>query len=215
MTRRRESQRLLVFAKAPLAGEVKTRLQPRFTPQQSAAIHRRLVEHCLATVSTLADTVIELWVGSEHPWWAELAATYSLELHYQQGADLGERMATAFQQALPMADKVVVIGTDCPFIDVGYLQQAFQQLDKHDLVIGPADDGGYVLLGLKQPQPSLFQQVSWGSDQVLQQTLQRAQRSHLQCAQLAAHMDIDRPADVERLQLMRPALLQGVDIGSV
>jgi rSAM/selenodomain-associated transferase 1 len=213
MTRRRVSQRLLVFAKAPLAGEVKTRLQPQFTPQQSAAIHRCLVEHCLATVNTLADTVIELWVGSEHPWWAELAAAYPLELHYQQGADLGERMASAFQQALPMADKVVVIGTDCPFIDVGYLQQAFQQLDKQELVIGPADDGGYVLLGMKQPQPSLFQRISWGSDEVLQQTLQQAQQRHLDCVQLAAHMDIDRPADVQRLQYMLPALLQGLDIG--
>ena len=213
MTGSSVSQRLLVFAKAPVAGQVKTRLQPRFTPQQSVAIHRRLVEHCLATVSNLADTSIELWVGSGHPWWAELAAVYPVQLHYQRGMDLGERMATAFQQALPVADKVLVMGTDCPFINGEYLQQAFQQLEDNQLVIGPAEDGGYVLIGLKQPQPPLFQQISWGSDQVLQQTLHQAARCQLSCAALATLMDIDRPEDVQRLQQLLPALLQSVDIG--
>lgn len=205
-----QAHRLLIFAKAPKLGEVKTRLQPAFTIEQSLRLHRQLVEFTIKTAIKLEQVSIELWVGDDHPWWEELVLNYGITVHQQQGSGLGERMAYALNMALSSADKAIIIGCDCPFITDRYLLSAFDQLEGENVVLGPADDGGYVLLGLNTFQPLLFEGIVWGTDQVLNQTLLEASENGLEVVQLPVLRDIDRPADVEYLAKMLPELTEGI-----
>lgn len=116
----------------------------------------------------------------------------------QQGADLGERMAFSFSIALQTHDKVIIIGTDCPALDEEYIEQAIQALGEHDVVIGPAEDGGYVLLGLRKFSLELFTGISWGSDSVLKQTRQVLKDLSWSYKELGIMHDIDRPKDLHR-----------------
>lgn len=126
----------------------------------------------------------------------------------QQGADLGERMAHAFAQAFERGfQRVVLVGADCPSLDVAVLARAFQALGRHELVLGPAGDGGYYLIGLNRPCPALFSGIAWGSHQVLAQTLAAAARAALVTALLERLPDVDRPADLAALP---PALVEGL-----
>ncbi len=186
----------MVFAKAPILGQVKTRLQPLFSQQQSVELHQQLVHGCLQVAAMVGNYSTDLWVGSEHDWWASLSEQYDVDLLLQRGNDLGERMSQAFEQTLPGVDKALLIGTDCPFITEGYLLEAFAQLDNCDVVIGPAEDGGYVLIGLSANQPALFQGISWGTDQVLAETINLIDQHRLSYVLLPVLRDIDRPEDV-------------------
>lgn len=196
MTENDKTRGLVVFAKAPVAGAVKTRLQPAYSPQQSVELHSKLVHGCLQVATTVSDCVTELWAGSEHDWWAELSCRYQLDVFQQQGEGLGDRMLQAFQQTLGVVDKVLLIGTDCPFITRDYLHDAFDKLDECDVVIGPAEDGGYVLLGLTAEKPELFSGISWGSDLVLAETIEKLKKLNLSYILLPILRDIDRPEDV-------------------
>lgn len=204
------SRCLLVFAKAPVAGEVKTRLHGLLSPEQCARLHRRLVSHCMAVVSELEGVTVELWAGSEHDWLNALSRRYDGTSYLQRGKHLGERMHQAFVEALKHSDQVIIIGTDCPYLTADYLQDAFAALEHNDLVLGPAEDGGYVLIGLQQPQPALFESISWGSELVLAQTRHKASLSGLRFTELSIMRDIDRPADVKRLSRLLPALTAGI-----
>lgn len=197
---------LLIFAKAPIPGEVKTRLQPHLSPELSADFHRRLVEHCLRVASTVDEVSVELWVGSEHVWWSELARAYCLDIHYQCGDSLGKRMRNAMEHALDESQHAVIVGTDCPFIDKPYIEKAFETLAQSDVVIGPADDGGYVLLGLSQCHEPLFESVDWGTERVLEQTQNKIRRLGLSLTLLNSLMDIDRPDDFDCLRKTHPQL---------
>lgn len=196
MTESDRRKRLLVFAKAPVPGEVKTRLQPAYSPQQSVELHSELVHGCLQVAATVNGCITELWVGSEHDWWSELSRRYQLDIFQQRGEGLGGRMLQAFQQTLTVADKALLIGTDCPFITRDYLLDAFDKLDECDVVIGPAEDGGYVLLGLIAEKPELFSGISWGSDLVLVETIEKIKTLNLSYMLLPILRDIDRPEDV-------------------
>lgn len=199
--------RILVFAKAPVAGQVKTRLQPQLTPMQSAVIHRALVTHCLGTVTRCNAATVELWCGSKHQWWDQLATEYPIDIYFQRGADLGERMSIAADEALLRANCIIIVGTDCPFITVEYLQDAVAALKNgSDVVLGPAEDGGYVLIGLNKKLPVLFDNICWGSDQVFKQTLDRLQCNNIAWTQLHMLTDIDRPQDVDRVKQLLPRL---------
>ncbi|MEH6558599.1 MAG: TIGR04282 family arsenosugar biosynthesis glycosyltransferase [Oceanicoccus sp.] len=191
-----DKKRLLVFAKSPVAGAVKTRLQPSYSPQQSVEFHNTLVHGCLQVATTVNDCVTELWAGSAHDWWAELSSRYQLDIFQQFGDDLGSRMLQAFQQTLVAADSALLIGTDCPFITREYLLEAFDKLAEYDVVIGPAEDGGYVLIGLTAEKPELFSDISWGSDQVLAETIAKIEVLNLSYVLLPPLRDIDRPEDV-------------------
>ncbi|WP_101760004.1 TIGR04282 family arsenosugar biosynthesis glycosyltransferase [Oceanicoccus sp. KOV_DT_Chl] len=199
-------QRLLVFAKAPVAGQVKTRLQPLLSAAQSARLHERLIQHCLQQLSLTERWQLELWVGSAHACWSQMCEDFSGELFYQQGEDLGARLSHALTNTLERADKVIVVGTDCPSLNQQTLFAAFAALDNYDVVVGPANDGGYVLLAMKAPSPSLFQGISWGGDQVLAQTLDRIRALGLSYCELPSMSDIDRPEDFLQLQKTMPAL---------
>ena len=212
MASKASQQRLLVFAKAPVAGEVKTRLQPLLSEEQSALFHERLVRHCLHELSGCDEWEIELWVGSPHSCWEPLVAAYGCELFFQQGMDLGARLSYTLDDASSRAEKVIVIGTDCPTLTPKIISRAFAALDQYDVVLGPAEDGGYVLLGLSHCYVELFLNIDWGTENVLAQTRSQIERLSLSCFELPTLFDIDRPEDFFRLQHLAPELTTSIDV---
>jgi len=192
--------KLLIFTKAPILGEVKTRLQPDYSPEQSLELHKKLVINTLASVSNSTDIDVELCCTPhrQHMFFLDCENNFSVQLNDQLGDDLGERMAFAFSSALQVYEKVVIIGTDCPEIDEQYIKDALNALDDFDSVIGPAEDGGYVLLGLKSFSPELFSGISWGSDTVFKQTKKVLSDLSWSCHELGIMHDLDRPEDLHR-----------------
>ena len=198
-----KKNQLMIFTKAPVAGEVKTRLLPFLSAEQAAALHRQLVSHCLKKLTCSNSYRCELWVSGAYEW----AKAFELPIKQQRGADLGERMANAFAECFAQAAKVIVVGTDCPWLSQPHIEEALAALDDHDLVIGPATDGGYVLLGLTANCPQLFANIDWGSARVLQQTRALAESLGLDYRLLAPLDDIDRPEDLQKLQSDFPELM--------
>lgn len=197
-----QSQQLLIFSRAPVLGEVKTRLQPEFTPEQSLALHKKMLLNTLGLSAQLNDIEVTLCCAPDKdaPFFLDRAKRFSVRLENQQGANLGERMANALSNALKNHAKVVIIGTDCPGINKEYIQKAFDALNEVDVVIGPASDGGYVLLGLKKISEALFRNISWGTDSVLEQTRKAVKELHWSSKELGIMHDIDRPEDLYRYQ---------------
>lgn len=198
--------RILVFAKAPILGQVKTRMQPMLTEQQSLDLHRRMLRHCLRQACHSAVAPVELWVTAEHEYWQDLSQQFEFRQCLQRGSDLGQRMAYALQQGLPGQQSRVVIGSDCPFIDASYLEKAFAGLVDVPVVLGPALDGGYVLLGLRQFDMALFEGIPWGSERVLARTQEQITAIGWSSVTLADLADIDRPEDLQQLQQQLPQL---------
>lgn len=188
---------LLVFAKPAKAGEVKTRLIPELGAAGAAALYRRLHDRVLATAGQSGFAQLQYWqVGDVEqtaigPPWVRFV---------QQGADLGERMLHALDTALCKYPYAVVIGTDCPALTVDDLRAARRLLDAgKDAVLSPAEDGGYVLLGVRQAVPELFSGVSWGTDAVLTATRRAMLALGWDWEELPVRWDVDRPADLQRL----------------
>lgn len=200
---------LLVFCKAPIAGEVKTRLIPALTAEEAAALHQALTLRTLET-ATAAFTDVELWCAPalEHAFFSECRSRFAVELHLQRGADLGMRMHDAFVSALTRYQSAVVIGTDCPCLSAADLRAARGALQQGaQAVLGPADDGGYVLLGLRRVCPELFTDIPWGSGSVAGITRARLRRLGWGWSELACRSDVDTPADLfrwRRLQVAPP-----------
>jgi uncharacterized protein len=150
-----------------------------------------------------ADCLDLFWASDGEPA-PDFAAPGGVAVRRQLGAGLGERLVSAFGQLLAdSADRAVVIGADCPDLEPAAIRRAFAALEQHDLVIGPAHDGGYYLIGLSRPAPALFDQVSWGTDRVCAQTLERADRGGLAVATLEILGDIDTPEDLVRFVARR------------
>jgi rSAM/selenodomain-associated transferase 1 len=192
---------VLVFARAPVPGQAKTRLIPALGEQGSAELHRRLVRQTLDTVTAIEGVDVQLWCtpDTSHPFFGELLNTCPVRLRGQKGNDLGERMHAAFESALRDHDHAVLIGTDCPELCVDDIRQALQALrEGQDVVLGPAKDGGYVLIGLSQSHAALFAGIDWGTPAVLAQTHERVKQAGLRMFELAVRHDLDDPADLER-----------------
>lgn len=190
-----------VFAKAPVPGAVKTRLASVLTPAQAAALHERLVERALATAAEAAIGPLELWCAPDarHPFFHRCARRFGATLHAQEGADLGERMAHAFEAAHRAQRSLVLIGADCPALEPQDLRDAAAALATHDAVFAPAEDGGYVLVALAAPAPALLTGMAWGGHDVMRRTRERATRAGLAVKELRTLWDVDRPEDWERL----------------
>ncbi len=191
---------LQVFARDPQTGRVKTRLIPALGEFGAATLYRLMLRDTLQIAGNTPCEHRELWIDrtDPDPQLIGLAQARALKLKFQVGTDLGERMQYALASALDDCDAVVLIGSDCPEYQTGYLEAAFAALEHHPVVIGPAADGGYVLIGLCQPQPMLFSDMPWGSDQVLNETRQRLQQSGLEWFELASLHDLDQPDDLAR-----------------
>lgn len=191
------SPRLHIFAKAPLPGLAKTRLIPALGAAGAAALQQRLIRRTLATAAQ-SGLATELWCHPDcaQPFFAACAGEVTVELRSQQGADLGERMHHAFVTA---AAPALLIGTDCPALSAQDLRTAAAALAAHDAVLGPAADGGYYLIGLRRPQPTLFRAMPWGTDAVLALTRARLCSAGLRWQELPLHHDIDTPDDLVHL----------------
>ena len=184
---------LMIFAKAPELGAVKTRLA--LPPAKAVALHRAFVSDVVNATMGFWQQV--LWATDEsHPFFTQ----FDQPLRRQRGIDLGERMAYAFRESLVQYERVVVIGTDAPHLPAYLIRDAFDALKLHDVVIGPSCDGGYYLLGLKRFLPDLFEpRIGWSGADVFSRTL-----AVLRDAQITPHIlpfwfDVDRPEDLRRL----------------
>jgi len=192
--------RVVVMARAPVPGETKRRLIPAIGAERAAALHRAMIRRAVATALESGVGPVELWCtpDTDHEVFRSLRSRTQVELNVQVGTDLGERMHAAIA-ARPGA--TAVIGTDCPSLEPDDLLLTGGTLDRGnvDVVIVPAFDGGYVLIGVARPRPELFAGVDWGTDRVLAQTRERARAARLRLLELAARHDIDRPEDLEVL----------------
>lgn len=197
---------LQVFAKAPVAGQCKTRLIPALGARGAAALHQRLVRHQLATAAAwqraTAHARVELWCAPDtaHPFFAESAEQFGVTLHAQTGPDLGARMWLALCGAVASGVRPVLVGTDCPSLTVDDITAAFNALNHAGAVCAPAHDGGYVLVGLARTVPELFAGIAWGSHKVMAATRAAAQRTHTSLAELRSLPDLDTPADLAALK---------------
>ena len=190
---------LLVFTRTPVPGRVKTRLLPLVSPEQAVAIHIRLLRRTLNVARHVAAERLELWCApsQQHPVLVRIEEEFSLRLRLQRGADLGARMNFALQQTLQTCSPVTLIGSDCVDLRASDIRLSMQQLAQgYDVTLGPALDGGYYLIGLKQDCPQLFSDIQWGSATVLRETRARIRELGLDAYELPARRDIDRPADL-------------------
>lgn len=191
--------KLIIFTKSPEIGKVKTRLQPEYSEEQSLELHRKLLLNTLELSNNLENIDVELCCTPNRntSFFLECENNFPIKLSNQEGDDLGERMAFSISVALQTYGKVIIIGTDCPAINRSYLDEAITALDDHDAIIGPAADGGYVLLALRKFSLELFSDFSWGTNSVLSQTREVLNDLSWSYKELGIMRDIDRAEDLQ------------------
>lgn len=196
---------VIVMAKAPVAGLAKTRLIPALGAEGAAALAQRLLAHALeqalqaARRGGLGNVELCCAPGAHHPGFAGWAGSPGVTLTDQGDGDLGERMARALHRALQTSATALLIGTDAPALDAGTLQAAQAALRGHDAVFVPALDGGYALVGLRRPLPTLFDAMPWSTPLVMQCSRERLAAAGASHFELAPVADIDVPADLVHL----------------
>ena len=195
--------RLMIFAKAPEPGRVKTRLAPAVGSENAARLHAAFVRDVVAR-HRRPGRALTVWRAGDlaHPLWAELG----VPLEAQPAGDLGHRMRWAFEREGAAGEAVVILGTDSPSLPPALVDAAFEALTRVPVVLGPACDGGYYLLGLRACAPPIFEGVPWGTGAVLTDTLAALQRAGLRYALLPFWYDVDRPADLTLLRAHLPTL---------
>ena len=194
------STALIIFAKAPVAGHVKTRLCPPLTPDEAASLHGSLVLDLLDRCQSLKgiDRILAGAPTREHPFFGAMKTRFKIPVWDQVGDDLGARMAHAFQSALGSPyQSVLIVGTDIPGITVSLITTAFKSLQDHDIVLGPTVDGGYYLIGLRAPVPELFEHIPWSTDKVLSLTREKTQALDLSVKILPRLRDLDTVEDLQ------------------
>ncbi len=203
-------QHLVLFTRFPQPGKVKTRLVPALGPQRAAELAREMTQHTLAWARELAQGFpVSLEIRFDGGDAEQMATTFGNGLPYcpQGEGDLGCRMERALKEAFFQgAGRAVVIGTDCPELTPKLILESFQRLADYDLVLGPAGDGGYYLIGLRADRPQLFADIAWGSERVLEQTLCRADALSLKVSLLETLSDVDRPDDLAVWHRVRQSL---------
>lgn len=196
------------FAKEPVPGLVKTRMQPALSAEQACALHTDLLLWACRTLCESKQADVQLWVSGErnHSAFEACVALGIDGLLGQGGGDLGDRMFRAISKSLSHYRKVILVGSDCPQIDTDYLRCALLALDHEPLVLGPAADGGYVLIGATAIQATLFEGVSWGTEAVFAETVQRIEAQGIGWSQLEPLADIDRPEDLSVWEALGDAM---------
>ncbi|MEG4858076.1 TIGR04282 family arsenosugar biosynthesis glycosyltransferase [Microcoleus sp. K1-B6] len=198
-------EKLIVFTRYPEPGTTKTRLIPVLGKTGAANLHRLMAQRTIACALSLqksrrlsveihraggSQQLMQEWLGND------------IFCENQIDGDLGARMTAAFQKSFNSGvEKTAIIGTDCPGLKAEIMAQAFEELSQHDLVLGPAKDGGYYLIGLRRSIPELFGGIHWGTSQVLACTRAIAQKLDLNIAYLPTLADIDRPEDLLGLDI--------------
>lgn len=207
---------LIVFTRLPQSGKAKTRLIPKLGPEGAAALQRRMTLHTVgrASACAAADKSLHLRIAYEGGSESEMRAWLGAQNFIPQGAgDLGQRMHRCIQREFDAgARHVMVIGADCPQLDEACIAEARRALQHTPVVFGPAQDGGYYLIGLSRPMPALFEAMTWSTDQVLAESLKRARLQQIEAALLPMLPDVDLPADLPEAEA---ALLQGRSVSVI
>lgn len=194
---------LVVFARAPVPGAVKTRLVPLLGAEGAAALHVRLVKRTLDTAggAFFARTELHCAPDGADPFFRFCAGHYGATVLAQGEGDLGARMHAAFEHALADSARVLLIGSDCPALTARHLGQADQALrDGADAVFVPCEDGGYALIGLRRTDRRLFDDIAWGGAAVMAETRRRLSCLGWQWCELETLWDVDRPEDYARFR---------------
>jgi len=191
-------EKLIVFLKAPRPGQVKMRLAATLGAAAACAAYRRLVETLLRQIATLKNVELRFTPDDAEseikPWMQE-----HWQLAEQGAGDLGRRLDQAFQSAFRNGSgRVVIIGSDCPEVTAADIESAYAALLSHDVVVGPAVDGGYWLIGLRAAQPALFIDMPWSTSLLLRETLERSRDAALRVHFLRTLSDVDTEADWRR-----------------
>lgn len=190
---------LIVFIRNPVSGKVKSRLAAEIGEQKATQVYLRLLEEtfqlCNARQEDLMVYFSDFIDRSVSP------LLRDAQLFVQKGVSLGERMNAAFEDQLLKHNKAVLIGSDCPDLSHTILDMAFQSLDSADIVIGPAQDGGYYLIGMKEPVSVCFENISWGTDKVFGQTIKTVEHLGLPFRLLPELRDLDTLDDLEYFEV--------------
>lgn len=197
-----KSRALIIFAKAPVPGEVKTRLQTHLSPEECATLHESFVIDTVKIAKNIngADIFLYCCPGIEHPFFQKVSHDFDVRLAVQIGKDLGERMNNAINNGLKAGyEKVVIIGSDSPGLPYEYIEDGFRRLGSSDMVVGLCRDGGYYLIGGRRELP-VFNGIPWGSNQVLEMTLKKAGESGITFSVLEEWYDIDTWEDLQMLR---------------
>lgn len=200
--------RIAILAKAPVAGLAKTRLIPHLGAEGAAALQGWLLQRAVATALAAKLGPVTLWCAPDmaHPAFAACRAVGDVELRCQPEGDLGARMHAAIAESPAMAGRLV-IGTDCPALTPELLREAAERLHSQAASVVPAEDGGYVLIGLRQPGRAVFRDVDWSSGRVMAQTRDRLRELNWRWHEFAPLWDVDRAADFRRLAALLPEVL--------
>lgn len=198
---------LVIFAKAPIPGDVKTRLCPPLTPEEAATLHGSFVLDMLERTKLAVATFhlpLQRYLAcapfSEHVFFRIMEERHGVRLLDQVGKDLGQRMHRTFVDLFAQGyQQVIIVGTDVPTLPLTVYQEAFAILSHSEVVLGPALDGGYYLIGLTRPTEDLFAGIPWSTDQVLAATQQQAKALGLSVGLTATWRDVDRIADLQKL----------------
>ena len=197
---------LMIFCKAPIAGQVKTRLIPELTAEQAMQVHIELTQRTLRLADLSNLCPVQLWCtpSTDHPFFSAAAAQADhVILQQQQGRDLGARMSNAFCLALVRYSRALIIGCDCPSLTIQDMEAAIIALNQENCcVLAPAEDGGYALIGLNQRHPELFDNMPWGTGLVYEHTRIRLKQYNLQYHELRQQWDLDTPEDLLRYRAL-------------
>jgi rSAM/selenodomain-associated transferase 1 len=194
---------IIIFAREPAVGQVKTRLIPALGKEAATELYRQLLNYTVQNTLSASLSSVKLCITPEsnRQYFMQMECAAYFGLAEQEGNDLGRRMFNAMASALEQYSKVILIGTDCPFISHQLLKQAIDTLDNYDMVFSPASDGGYVLVGAKKILPEIFIDIDWGTDAVMQQSRIALSQSSLSWHELAVQHDIDIEDDLKYLAL--------------
>ena len=204
---------LAFFCRAPIQGKCKTRLISTLGESGALSAHVELTRDALTRLRGFTGLKM-LWCSQDHDLARDWAEEFGFAYAVQQGADIGQRMAHALQVMLTgRCSRVCLVGSDCPPIDAAYVYEGFDLMQNHDLVFGPAEDGGYGLVGMQvqeasranYPRAELFEDISWGTSQVMTQSHARANKLGLSVGLLAEIWDVDTALDWQRYLAQKPS----------
>lgn len=189
---------IIQFAREPVPGMVKTRMLPELSPEQACELHRELVFWTakILAASGVGDVELSVAGNTGSPLFQQCTALGVQAVRRQSGSDLGERMYGALAEGLSRYSKVLLVGSDSPQIDRSYLEGAVTALDDNDVVLGPAEDGGYVLIGLRSVDRRWFEDIVWGVETVYAETVRQLELTQAKWQALPVLRDIDRPEDL-------------------
>jgi hypothetical protein len=189
---------LMLFARQPITGEVKTRMQPDYNPEQAAEIAAFMIRATveLAVTAWPGDVMLYVWPETDHLLFHRLTNEFHIQLAQQADGDLGAKMLDALRAGIARKGSAAVMGCDVPHCGWDVIDQANGWLARGKNVLGPTDDGGYYFIGLQEARPELFEDMPWGSNRVLEKTLARAEKLGMEFQLLKKLRDIDTAADL-------------------